>query len=414
MRSAFSRLSAVVLALGLLAAACSSDPTESSTSPGTDPTGAPVSDPCAAGDGNDPDGSTVEQISSTRRLDVPSALRDRDNADFPAPLVDLGRIISGGPPPDGIPPIDAPRFAPSSEIGFLAACEPVVVLEIDGDARAYPIQIMTYHEIVNDTVGGVPVSVTFCPLCNSALAYDRRVGDQILDFGTSGSLYQSALVMYDRQTESLWSHFSGEAIVGNLTGTELDLFPMQTVSFQQFRDAFPDGQVLTRNTGVDRPYGRNPYELYDNEGQPAFLFDGQAPADFDEKAKIIGIDYNDDVVAVLHDIVSAAGVVDIEAAGDPLTVWQFGGTASALDASTIANGRDVGATGVFSPIVDGDRLRFSRTEAGFVDEQTGSTWNILGQAIDGDLAGTTLDRVTHVDSFWFSWTAFQPDTRVVS
>ncbi|NNE72275.1 MAG: DUF3179 domain-containing protein [Acidimicrobiales bacterium] len=400
----------LLVALGLLAAACGS----AGSSATVDSIAAPASPDCAAGDGNDPDGAAVEQIASTERLDVPSALQDRTNDAFPAPLIDLSRILSGGPPPDGIPPIDDPHFAPAEEIGFLAACEPVVALEIDGDARAYPVQIMTWHEIVNDTVGGVPVSVTFCPLCNSALAYDRRVGDQILDFGTSGSLYQSALVMYDRQTESLWSHFSGQAIVGYLAGTELELFPMQTVSFEAFREAFPEGWVLTRRTGTSRDYGRNPYELYDREGQPAFLFDGEAPADLDEKAKLVGIEHNGDSVAVLHDAVSAAGVIEVEAGGELLVVWQLGGTASALDSSTIANGRDVGATGVFSPVLDGRTLSFARTADGFVDAETGSTWNILGRATDGELAGSALSRVPHVDSFWFAWTAFQPDTRLVS
>ena len=143
----------------------------------------------------------------------------------PEPLVDLDEIRSGGPPPDGIPSIDDPTFLRGRASTSWRDNEPVLALEIDGDARAYPVQIMTWHEIVNDTVGGVPVAVSYCPLCNSAVAYDRRLDDRVLDFGTSGLLCNSALVMYDRQTETLWSHFTGEGIIGELTGEDLDTLP---------------------------------------------------------------------------------------------------------------------------------------------------------------------------------------------
>ncbi|MDP1804103.1 MAG: DUF3179 domain-containing (seleno)protein, partial [Acidimicrobiales bacterium] len=154
---------------------------------------------CGSGSGaGSSDGSTVgvDQAERSPKENVPSALRDANNGSLPKPLVDMREVISGGPPPDGIPAIDAPRFQAVAAVDWLRDREPVLALEIDGDARAYPIQVMTWHEIVNDTVGQVPVTVTYCPLCNSALAYDRRVGDSVLDFGTSGRLYRSALVMY--------------------------------------------------------------------------------------------------------------------------------------------------------------------------------------------------------------------------
>ena len=153
----------------------------------------------------------------------PSALEEINATEFPPPLIDPREIISGGPPPDGIPPIDDPRFVPVADnLSLLPAQEPVVALEINGDARAYPIRAMVWHEIVNDVVGGVPVSVTYCPLCNSAATYDRRIDGAVTTFGTSGRLFASALVMYDRATESLWTHFDGRAVVGLLAGAELD------------------------------------------------------------------------------------------------------------------------------------------------------------------------------------------------
>ena len=211
-------------------------------------------------------------IESTGREDVLSALRDPFHPDHPEPLIDLSEIL-GVVPPDSIPALEDPAFEPAADVEWLAEVEPVLALEVNGDARAYPLRIMTWHELVNGTVGGVPVTVSYCPLCNSAVAYDRRVGERILDFGTSGALLNSSLVMYDRQTESLWSHYTGQAVVGHLVGAELDLIPVQTVSFETFLASHPDGHVLSLDTGHSRRYGQNPYEFYDSNNRP-FLFSG--------------------------------------------------------------------------------------------------------------------------------------------
>mgnify|MGYP001820455158 CR=1 FL=1 len=133
---------------------------------------------------------------------------------LPPPTIDLSVLRSGGPPPDGIPSIDVPKFHRASTVDYLGDDDPVIALEIDGDARAYPLEILIWHELVNDTVGGVPVSVAYCPLCNSVTVYEREIDGRVLDFGVSGLLYNSSLVMYDRQTETLWSHFTGEPLHG--------------------------------------------------------------------------------------------------------------------------------------------------------------------------------------------------------
>ncbi|MDX1430352.1 MAG: DUF3179 domain-containing (seleno)protein, partial [Rhodothermales bacterium] len=147
------------------------------------------------------------------------ALRGAWKTDWDKRSVNLDEIISGGVPKDGIPPIDRPKFvSPSSASSWVGDREPVILLAIEGDARAYPLQIMTYHEIVNDEVGGEPVTVTFCPLCYSAIVFRRTLDGRVYDFGVSGMLRYSDLIMYDRQTESLWQQILGEAIVGELTG----------------------------------------------------------------------------------------------------------------------------------------------------------------------------------------------------
>ena len=350
---------------------------------------------------------TVSGLDMHRNRDVPNGA--------PAPAVEFDEIRSGGPPPDGIPPIDDPRFVSVSDAGFLADNEPVLALEIDGDARAYPVQILTWHEIVNDTVGGVPVAVSYCPLCNSAVAYDRRLDDRVLDFGTSGLLYNSALVMYDRQTETLWSHFTGEGIIGELTGVDLDVFPLATVAWQTFREANPDGLVLSRDTGFSRDYGRNPYPGYDDVDGVPFLFQGEVDGRYTALTRIVGIEDGDAAVGIPLDDLREAEVVTGSIGERPLVAWWAAGTSSALDSASIVDGADVGATGVFAPEVDGRALTFSAEGDGtFTDAETGSTWNLLGEAVAGELAGARLDPYAHVDTFWFAWSTFRPDTMIVT
>ena len=170
------------------------------------------------------------------------------NTNWERHTIQYDEILSGGPPRDGIPSIDNPQFIrPEEAEAWLAAVEPVIALEINGEARAYPIQILTWHEIANDVVGDVPVAVTFCPLCNSAITFDRRFQGETLEFGTSGLLRNSGLIMYDRTTESLWQQFTGEGIVGDLAGEELTFLPSRLISFADFVQAYPDGVVLSRH-----------------------------------------------------------------------------------------------------------------------------------------------------------------------
>lgn len=378
---------------------------------------------CSAGSDNDaafagspaamPTSATVAQIAAGAREDLPSALADPSAEGLPAPLVDPDAIIPGGPPPDGIPPIDEPRFHRAGDVAYLAEDEPVLALEIGGDSRAYPVQVMIWHEIVNDTVGDAPVSVTYCPLCNTAVAVERRVGDRVLSFGTSGSLYQSALVMYDRQTESLWSHFTGQAIAGVLTGAELTAFPVATVSWAAWRQSHPDGLVLSTETGFDRDYGRNPYPGYDDVDSAPFLFEGETDGRLAAKARVVGTGLGTSPTAIALDTLLDMGVMPFVLDGQPTVAWALAGTASALDTGSVSGGRDVGATGVFHATHDGRPLTFTRAGDGFVDEQTASRWNVFGEAVDGALRGTRLEPVEHVDTFWFAWAAFAPDTAIL-
>jgi hypothetical protein len=274
---------------------------------------------------------------------------------------------------------------------------------------------MTRHEIVNDTVGAVPVTVTYCPLCSSAVAFDRRLDDRVLDFGTSGALLQSALVMYDRQTESLWGHFTGESIVGALAGEQLETLTVQTVNWSDWLAANPDGTVLAPDS-TGSTYGDNPYPGYENSSgplSPQFLqeeVDDRLP----EKDRVLGVRDGNQAVAVELARLRQEPVIEFELGGEPVVAWLRPGLASPLEAGQVAQGSEIGATGAFRPVAaDGTALTFTAVEGGFRDDQTGSTWNVLGEAVEGPLAGERLDGVEHVDTFWFAWSSYQPETAVL-
>ena len=361
---------------------------------------------------------TAVEVETMTQDDRPSQLRrltDSWGTNWDKHTIPYSEIMSGGPPRDGIPPIDDPQFVTSAEAAdWIAPNEPVIVLEIAGNGRAYPLQILTWHEIVNDEVGGIPVTVTFCPLCNSAIIFDRRLDGTVYDFGTSGLLRNSDLIMYDRQTESLWQQFTGEAIVGDMVGTQLTFLASAIISFADFRQNYPDGQVLSRETGYDRSYGNNPYVGYDNIEQSPFLYDGIPDDRLPPMARVVTVHLPASGIDVAYPLTTLTkmGIINDQQGGQNLAIFHVAGTSSALDSRAIADGRDVGATAVFDPILDEQVLIFNQKDGRITDGTTGSTWNILGQAIDGPLIGKQLNRLVHADHFWFSWAAFRPDTVV--
>jgi hypothetical protein len=265
------------------------------------------------------------------------------DTDFTRHSVRFDEIIPGGPARDGIPSIDDPTFVPVAR-AELPDNEPVIGLMIDGDARAYPLRILIWHEIVNDVVGGVPVAVTYCPLCNTGIVFDRRVGERVLEFGTTGKLRNSDLVMYDRATESWWQQFLGEAIVGELTGARLTMLPSRLESFANFKERAPEGQVQIAVGGPMRAYGDNPYAGYDSAPAP-FLYHGTLPAGIAPLARVVRVGNQ----AWSLDLVRKKAPFEV---GDLRFTWEAG-QASALDTSVIAEGADVGDVLVERRTADG-------------------------------------------------------------
>ncbi len=404
----------MLLAVALTLAACTA------TSDGSDDSGQgspgasdSSSSTTVSGDSDSVDLPAVGELPSG-----PSALDTMFSDQFPEPLIDPGQVISGGPPPDGIPPIDDPVFIEVSEnLELLPGSEPVVVVDINGDARAYPVRAMVWHEIVNDTVGGVPVAVTYCPLCNSAATYVRTINGVETTFGTSGRLFASALVMYDRATETLWTHYNGLAVIGVLTGIQLDEYPSPLMAWDQFRSIYPTGKVLDwTRTGFSRDYGRNPYVGYDDLENTPFLFRGALDDRAAAMQRIVGIEYLDNSAAIAIEVVSGGeGKATAVAVGDEqLIVFWVAGQASALDDNEIAGGRDVGSVAVFVPRIGDQDLTFSFVNGRFVDNETGSVWLLNGEAVEGELSGSRLVQVPQLDTFWFVWSTYQPDTTLVT
>lgn len=259
--------------------------------------------------------------------------------DFDKTSVNFDEIISGGPPKDGIPALASVKFKPVSE-NDIPLREPVIALELEGETpRAYPLRYLTWHEIANDVVGDTPVAVTFCPLCNSGIVFDRRVNGEVLDFGVSGKLRFSDMIMFDRQTESWWQQFTGEAIVGVQLGNKLKKIVSWTESLEEFTARNPDGLIMAEPEGYNRRYGQNPYDGYDTAARP-FLYNGDPPPHgIPPLSRVLRIGNK----AWPLERLKNAEV--LEEAGYRI-VWRAG-MASALDGRKIATSRDIGSIRVY-------------------------------------------------------------------
>ena len=334
--------------------------------------------------------------------------------DFSIHSVSYSEILSGGPSKDGIPPIDHPVFIDIQEAdSWLKPNEPIVQVVINQEAKAYPLQILIWHEIVNDVVGGIPVIVSFCPLCNTAIVYERTVGGEVFDFGTTGRLRYSNLIMYDRQTQTWWQQAEGKGIVGELTGTQLEFVPAAITSWKDFMIAYPEGSVLSLQTGFNRSYGQNPYVGYDDVNQTPFLYRGPlTPNQLPAVARVLAVDIDGDSIAYPYEELEKLNVINDKVGNEDIVIFWSPGTSSALDAQNISAGKDVGTAIAYNRLVDGTILTFNFDGKKIVDEQTGSTWNLQGQAIAGEFSGQQLTQIVSVNHFWFSWVAFKPETRI--
>ncbi|SFR68872.1 DUF3179 domain-containing protein [Halogeometricum limi] len=364
---------------------------------------------CVGGEGSAPSGGGDTNASNAPRegFDATDAAGDPDpvgfaNVSLPVPMDELNR----GAPLDAIPAIVTPEFDDdwADVDATLDDGELVVGVELAGEARAYPLAVLNWHEIVNDEFDR-PVLVTFCPLCGSAVVAERVVGGDTRTFGVSGYLWQSDLVMYDSESDSLWSQILATAIRGPLTGTQLDLLPSTTTSWGEWRDSRPETTVLlppplsdTVTGRVTRDYDRDPYLGYDTSSRVGIGYNDEVDDRLHPKTRVVGVAHGNAAVAYPLPVVSEASVVNDDVDGLPVVV------AASTQGTLVAYVRRV----------DGETLTFEREPGADVLTAGGSRWDLhTGRAVDGAREGATLARANdRSPMFWFAWADFFPETEI--
>ena len=325
-------------------------------------------------------------------------------------------------PRNSFPTIDFPKFT-GREAGLadFYPQEPVLAVEIDGKAKAYPLNMLTMHEISNDTLSGVPILPTYCPLCNSGIVYDRRLQhngeNHLLKFEVSGMLRNSDMVMADKKTESWWQQLTGNAIVGDFTGARLRVIPSVVISVEEFFERYPGGRILSTQTHTDaeKRYGENPYEGYDDpDSKPYSTFFDAAKIDhrLPPKQRVLDIRVSDSYKIYPLPAIAEKGVINDEFNGREVAIFHKNNTVSILDEKLIRQSKKIGSTTAFYRKLDGEVLEFYKSGSQIKDRQTGSVWDITGHCISGTHQGKSLDKVIHGNHFAFAWLAFHPDSTI--
>lgn len=309
------------------------------------------------------------------------------------PIVPMEKIVSGGPPRDGIPSIDDPKFVRAGNASFMQEGDIIIGLRHNEVTKAYPLKILVWHEIVNDEIAGLPVAVTYCPLCFTSMVFDRTIDDNVVEFGTSGKLYNSNLVMYDRTSETLWSQAMAKGIVGEYSGYDLERVPFDLAYWKDWKQLYPNTLVLSTDTGSTRPYGVDPYGDYYTSSQIFFPIEHRDDR-LGPKQLVIGLEQDGNYKAYALDDLERQEVVN-DSIGEREIVLV---TEHPFMVRT------------FDRAVDGQVLEFKIVNEELQDIQTSSEWNLEGKAISGPMTGEQLERIPVDPSFWFSWAAFHPET----
>ena len=356
-----------------------------------------------------PQTNTAEESSYTESL----LMLDDWRTNWLEKSINLNELTTTGSTRDGIAPIDDSSSEPiASADTWVMNDEPVITLVVGNLAKAYPLKIMIRHEVVNDTIGGIPIVVTFCPLTSSAVVFNREFNGQTFDFGTSGLVRKSNFLMWDRQTETLWQQLTGSAVIGDLNGTQLSRIPSAVTSWKDFRDCYPDGTVLSDSSSSATDYDMTPYVAYDDENSIPFLFHGTIDDRLPAMERVVGVQVGSESIAFPFSLLSKVDVINYTFAGEDMTVLFSPSTISVLDNKNISESKNVGTAAVFYRVVDEKNLSFKRSNETIVDAETGSTWSITGIATSGPLQGTQLQIVEHSVYFWFAWAAFYPETLI--
>jgi hypothetical protein len=325
-------------------------------------------------------------------------------------IVSLDKIVSGGPIKDDIPSIDNPIFLKPSEVDFISNSELVVGIKYNEITKAYPLLILVWHEIVNDWFGDTPLTITYCPLCYSSLSFIRKIDDEVVEFGTSGRLYKNDLVMYDRQlgkndlvpigsdltnAGNLWSQMLGQAIVGELAGYKLIRIPTDVMQWGDWKKLHPDTLVLSTDTGFTRAYGSDPYSGYYRSSGTFFPVENEDDR-LSKKEIIFGIELEENYKAYPIDIINQQNVVNDAFQDRSIVIFKVASSSPRAYESDF----------------NGINLTFEFQEGRFIDVETRSKWNEYGEAVEGELLGAVMKRVSGHKAFWFAWVDFHPETEV--
>lgn len=275
-------------------------------------------------------------------------------------LVPADEILHGGPQRDGIPSLDHPKFVSAMDARFLGSTDRVLGIEVDGVARAYPVRILNYHEIVNDSIGGQGILITYCPLCGSGMAFVASIGGRRHEFGVSGLLYNSDVLLYDRETNSLWSQIKKSAVSGPMKGTTLAAVPLAHTSWREWRARYPDTLVLSTDTGFRRDYNVNPYGDYARHARLYFPVPHRDRR-YHPKSTVLGLEVDDRFKAYPFD-------------------------------------------------------ELEQGPARFADEFEGRRFEVIYDRENqtARIVDVEGNQITTLLAFWFAWYAFHPDTEVYS
>ena len=323
-------------------------------------------------------------------------------------------------PKGAFPVLNTPRFI-GADKGRQAYFrhEPVISLAIDGHARAYPLNVLTVHEIANDTLAGIPVLVSYCPLCNASAVYDRRLNhkgqERLLTFGVSGMLRHSDMVMYDLQTETWWQQLMGEALVGHSAGAELKVVPSLVISVDEFFQRYPNGQILSPQTGLAGGYGQNPYVGYDNlKGSPYgdFIENDKVDKRLPPMERVVDVESKGKRKIYPFSLIAKKDVINDTFHDKHIVIFYKSGTVSVLDERDISKSRNVGSATLFNAVLDGKKLTFRKKGEQFTDQETGSVWDITGRSIAGPMKGKQLRIEPHSNHLAFAWLAFYPESEI--
>ena len=354
---------------------------------------------------SNPTSNTITAVDNSDSAAVAASAEEKEKS-----IVPLDQIVSGGPPPDGIPSIDNPKFISVQEASkFLKDSELVLGLNINGDVRAYPLQILVWLEIVNDNVGAVPVAITYCPLCFTNQVFNRTIDERVVvEFGTSGKLYNSNLVMYDRTTKTLWSQALAEGIVGKYAGTKLQRVPFDVAYWKEWKQLYPDSKVLSRDTGSNRPYGADPYGDYYTNSDVLFPVSNK-DSRLDLKEIVVGFENKGQFKAYKQQDIENKKVINDQVNGKPIALFSsYPFMVRAYD--PLVEG--VGGGGQQTIVLL--QFDYNTKDKSFIDKQTGSLWNFEGKAISGQMNGKQLTRLPFDEGFWFEWVAFHPKSALYS